>query len=258
MLYKKMILEKENLTKQILDLRKEIRTLPDGKLICSHTGPYIKWFCSDGHKKIYIPKKNRALASNLALKKYLSTKMDALISEVNAIDFYLRHHKESHESMSIFLRTPGYKELLSEHFNPASDELKEWANAPYERSNSHPENLTHKCASGNIVRSKSEMLIDMFLYTHKIPFRYECPLILDGITIYPDFTIKHPLTGSLYYWEHFGLIDEPEYLESALKKLRLYSSNGIIPTIQLIATFESKKSPLGAELIESIVSHYFL
>ena len=42
----------------------------------------------------------------------------------------------------------------------------------------------HKGSSGNYVRSKSESMIDMVLYIHKIPFRYECALILGETTLF--------------------------------------------------------------------------
>jgi len=60
-------------------------------------------------------------------------------------------------------------------------------------------------------RYKSEVFIDMALFTNNIPFRYECALELGHSTLYPDFTIRHPKTGEICYWEHFGLMDDPSY-----------------------------------------------
>lgn len=98
----------------------------------------------------------------------------------------------------------------------------------------------------------------MFLYTNKIPFRYECALQLGESVIFPDFTIRHPETGNLYYWEHFGLMDDLSYSRNSCAKLQLYTSHGIIPSIHLITTYETKDSPLSSEIVEKIVSHYFL
>ena len=97
----------------------------------------------------------------------------------------------------------------------------------------------------------------MFLYINKIPFRYECALQLGEMTLYPDFTVKHPVTGEVYYWEHFGMMDEPNYCKKACSKLQLYSSHGILPTVNLIMTFESKKHPLSSDMIEEIIEYYF-
>ena len=73
-----------------------------------------------------------------------------------------------------------------------------------------------------------------------------------------DFTIRHPITGEMVYWEHFGLMDEEEYRNSVYKKLKFYCDNGIIPSINLITTYETKQHPLDANHVEAIIKEYFL
>lgn len=102
------------------------------------------------------------------------------------------------------------------------------------------------------------MIIDMMLYRYEIPFRYEEKIMLDnGMCIYPDFTVRHPITGKRVYWEHFGLMDDQEYRNNACKKIRLYCDNGIIPSIDLIATFETAEHPLDVERVEAIIKEFF-
>ena len=98
----------------------------------------------------------------------------------------------------------------------------------------------------------------MLLYQNQIPYRYECGLQLGEHIIYPDFKIKHPFSGKPYYWEHFGQMDIPEYYNKACTKMQLYISNGYIPSINLITTFETQKHPLVAEDINRIIQTYFL
>lgn len=198
------------------------------------------------------------LAEQLAEKKYLQLQLQDLIREKKALDLYLKHQKAGPGSAEqMLIDEPEYRKLLSSNFKLSSQELQEWANSPYDHNAPYPENLILKTVSGNKVRSKSEMLIDMALYTHKIPFRYECALQLGGNIIYPDFTIRHPKTGGLYYWEHFGKMDDPDYCYETGYKLRQYITNGIIPTYQLIATYETKDRPLDAQTVEDIVKKYF-
>ena len=64
--------------------------------------------------------------------------------------------------------------------------------------------LVVKGTLGKMLRSKSEAIIDRLLYQNKIPFHYEEKLVLGGITIYPDFVIRHPVTGEYYYWNILG------------------------------------------------------
>ena len=111
------------------------------------------------------------------------------------------------------------------------------------KNDAYPEPLNHKTISGSYVRTKSEEMIHMVLYKNKIPFRYECGLRLGDLTYYPDFTIRHPKTGETYYWEHFGRMDDESYSQNVFPKLQHYTSHGIIPTIQLITTYETKKHP---------------
>ena len=126
-------------------------------------------------------------------------------------------------------------------------------NSPFEHNPKYPEQLTHQTGFGYSVRSKSELLIDFALHAHKIPFRYECALSLGNSTIYPDFTIRHPVSGKLIYWEHFGKMDDPTYAQHVDSKLSLYISNGIVPNINLITTYETKQSPLDTKQIEAMI-----
>ena len=144
------------------------------------------------------------------------------------------------------------------YFKPESQELTEWMNSPYDTNPKYPEQLIHKTASGRNVRSKSEAIIDAVLYTNRIPFRYECALNLADYIIYPDFTIRHPKTGQLYYWEHFGLMDNPAYAKNACSKLHLYVSHDIIPSVHLIATYETKNNPLDYKYVLNLIKHHFL
>lgn len=231
--------------------------LPPGTLICSRNGKHFKWYQCIDHLKTYISKKNRHLAEQLALKKYLSLLLEDLSHEKRALQFYLDHHSESPKA-ELLLKHPEYKALLSQHFRTFSQDLSDWIDAPYERNPHHPEHLIHKSSSGNILRSKSESIIDMLLYINQVPFRYECALLLGEITLFPDFTIRHPKTGEIFYWEHFGLMDSPVYSQNVCSKLQLYASHGIIPSIHLITTYESKENPLDPDIVQKIITHYFL
>lgn len=254
-----MLSEHTKLENKIVETKAKLKKSPPGKLVICNNGTRAKWYQSDGHTKKYISKKQRNFAEQLALKKYLSLQLDTLSHEKKAIEFYLRHHVSTAENENtLFQQTSPYRELLLPSFLPSNEELCNWMNSPYEHNTKHPEHLIYKGLSGKLLRSKSEAIIDMCLYTNKIPFRYECALQLGEIFLFPDFTIRHPITGETYYWEHFGLMDEPSYSKNACAKLQIYTSNGIIPSIQLITTYETKNAPLSPELVEKIVTYYFL
>lgn len=258
MIYERMLAERQRLQEEISTLQSQLETFPSGKLICCKSNHYFKWFHSNGSKQTYIPKKERAYAEQLAIKKYLTYLLHDDLCEKQAIDFYLRHHSKSPNRAEQLLNdNSGFHELLKPYFTPLSKELSLWMHSDFETNPSYPDQKLYKTLSGNQVRSKSEALIDMSLYIHKIPFRYESPLHLDEITLYPDFTIRHPYTGDYYYWEHFGLMNDEFYIKNTCSKLQLYSSHGITPSIQLITTYETQEHPLNTEIIEKIINHYF-
>ncbi len=254
-----MLAEYERLEKEIETIEKELEKCPDGFLICAKNGNYTKWYVSKNKKAKYIPKSKRSYAQKLAKKKYYTEKLDTLTKEQQAIAQYLQLHSNisEAESSSILLQ-PGYIELLTPFFKPTSEKVIEWAQEAYDKNPKHSEQLTIKTNSGNMVRSKSEAFIDMLLYANKIPFRYECALTLGNTTYYPDYTIMHPKSGNIFYWEHFGMMDDSIYAGKTFSKLHTYAKHGIIPSINLITTYETQKHPLDLDTVQTLIERYFL
>ena len=257
-IYERILDEDKRLEQQIRDIEKHLKKMPEGKFVCTKNGNRYKWYQSDLHTQTYIPKKKRKLAEKLATKKYLLSLLEDLKHERLAIQFYLRHHSKETRAEELLQKCPEIQRLLLPYFKPMSQELSEWKKESYKSNPTYPEQLIHKSISGNMLRSKSEVMIDMSLYKHKIPFRYEEEIELEGTILHPDFTVRHPKTGETYYWEHFGLMDNPSYAQSAFAKMNLYTSQGIIPSVNLITTFETKEHPLSIETIENIIGQYFL
>ncbi len=68
----------------------------------------------------------------------------------------------------------------------------------------------HQALTGDMVRSKSEVIIANLLHERDIEFRYEKLLYApDGTMYLPDFTLTW--AGEEWYWEHLGRLDLPEY-----------------------------------------------
>ena len=254
-----MLEEYKRLDSKIKSIETKLKTYPKLNFYITVTrGKYYKWYTVDGNNSKYLSKSNRQLAEKLAARKFLLLLKKDLDTERRAIKSYLKTHNSDIGEAEQLLNNPAYQELLTPYFRPTSQELLDWANAPYEKCTSHPEQLIHRTASGNIVRSKSEAIIDMLLHMNKIPFRYECPLQLGKITIHPEFTIRHPKTGEIFYWEHFGMMDDPKYSKYFYSRIKLYNSNGIHPSIKLITTYETKNNPLTTEMVERVIEQYFL
>lgn len=255
----------EEVSKKIEEIKKELEQIyrlekkfPQGELICSKNGKHYKWYVRNQKGVSYLPKEEKMLAEKLAMKKYYEYRKQELESELAACNAYVHKMGTKEGKAEKLLMHQEYGRLVEKYFVPGNEELRNWQNAPYDKRKKYETGLIVKGTQGKMLRSKSEAMIDMMLYKNKIPFRYEEKIVLDGIAFYPDFVIRHPVTGEFYYWEHFGMMDMEDYLEHACDKLKIYCKNGIVPSVNLITTYETKTHPLSVEKIELIIQEYFL
>ena len=89
------------------------------------------------------------------------------------------------------------------------------------------EHLIHRTARGEMVRSKSEVIIANALAAKGVDYAYERPLTIDGVTKYPDFTIEDMESGQTLYWEHCGMLHVPRYRRRWEEKLDWYRAHRI-------------------------------
>jgi len=88
--------------------------------------------------------------------------------------------------------------------------------------------LIHRTERGDLVRSKSELVVADKLYNRGVEYAYEQPLVLpNGRIRYPDFTISDHVRGVTFYWEHLGMLDDPKYRARWEKKRAEYIAAGI-------------------------------
>lgn len=105
----------------------------------------------------------------------------------------------------------------------------------------------HEALSGDMVRSKSEVIISNLLHKGEIPFRYEQLLLAgDGTPRLPDFTLTS--RGETYFWEHLGMLDQTTYANEWERKRAWYEE--WFPG-QLLVTRESPQLSSDAETLIS-------
>ena len=176
------------------------------------------------------------------------------------IDYFLKKINE----MAIYqpyLRLPEGKRKLV-HPTIPDDELfaQEWMNEPHVNSKYREDELTYKIAGNERVRSKSEIIIASILDKYNIPYKYEMPIFDNKgrILARPDFTVLNVRKRKVFYWEHFGMMDDNEYVNKTIIKHRMYTENGIYLGQSLICTYESLENPIDVEDVERIVKAYLL
>ncbi|MBN1173736.1 MAG: ATP-binding domain-containing protein, partial [Micromonosporaceae bacterium] len=89
--------------------------------------------------------------------------------------------------------------------------------------------LVHRTERGELVRSKSELLIANLLHQLGATYVYEAPFEgADGRVVKPDFTIVTEF-GETVLWEHLGMLSNPQYAAKWDLKRRWYADNGVLP-----------------------------
>lgn len=120
----------------------------------------------------------------------------------------------------------------------------------------YEDRLIHRTARGELVRSKSEVIIANALYYHNLDYVYEPELMLEGKIYRPDFKIEKADTGDVWYWEHCGMMDDPKYKKRWENKKTFYKKNGIEEGKNLIVTYDEDGS-LNSQKLEEIIKEIF-
>lgn len=138
------------------------------------------------------------------------------------------------------------KMLITPYVTPIDAFVSEWK-SKYETGKNDIyfkyEYTTENCEA---VRSKSEKMIADKLLLLGIPYVYETSLTLqNGSHVFPDFILLNKRTRETLFYEHFGMMDDPDYCKKALEKLDKYEINGIRLGENLLATFESSQKGIN-------------
>lgn len=259
MVYESIHAESMTIDKKIQQLQGKIKKMPPGSLICDKSGKNPKYYLYLNGKKKYLSKKKDAQLTALSIKKYYLEKLSMLKQNKKAYAAFLQNFDPSIAyAPSKMYASQEFNNILRKALNPISKEISDWYYSSYEHNPLYPEKLVNNTVAGHKVRSKSEALIVDYLCKYNIPYHYEELLLIGEASYYPDFKIMHPKTGKTFYWEHFGTMDKPDYANKAFEKLKVFNSNGIILSINLVATFETQAKPLDYKDVEDIIKKYFL
>ena len=253
---------KERLQKLKKEKESALKDVPKGTLRVNKHGNKVQYFHRTDPKDpngVYISAKNNELVRKLAQKDYDQRVLRTVEKELKAINIYLSKYptqvaEQIYESLHI-----ERQKIITPIEESQEEYIKIWENTDYERKaflDDIPEFYTEK---GERVRSKSEIIIADMLSKQGIPYKYECPIHLNGIgRIHPDFTVLNVRQRKEIYWEHLGMMDDSTYAEYALRKINYYQQNGIYPGDRLILTHETRKNPISQTLITKIIQNYLL
>ena len=257
----------ETLKAGIMLLKEELQRIQNRKrpteyLIFKTEKSYIRYYLKNRQRKEsrYISCREEKVLREYCQERFLDKLENKLPKEIDKLEKIAVLLGKVRDGKAIFEELPepvkkfatprlyGEKEMIESFYRKGK----------YARRSSYEISYENKTDRGEYVRSKSELIIANMLYRDGIPYEYERPVMLKNKTIkYPDFTVLNTRTGREYLFEHFGMMDDPEYRFKNLEKIKDYENSGYIQGINLIMSFETKDNPLDTEHIKKLIKTFF-
>lgn len=240
--------------------KKSLSRMPRGTLYVRKNKKRVQYYLLLEGKETYLRKEDEGRIKLYLQKSYDEKILRLLGKEIAALTTFL--NKQPNATAAIQMAYSSNPQEIKSCIVPIdlSDEeyAEQWKGQPYETKANDKEACIFLTERGEKVRSKSELNIANALHRHGIPYRYECLLVLNnGMKIYPDFTVLDIVKRRLVYWEHRGMMDDKEYAEHAVARLKDYAKNNIRLGKNLIITEETRRQPLGMDEIGSLIQEYF-
>ncbi len=175
------------------------------------------------HTYVLVPRsKGRSLSSELLYTALTRARQHCTLLVESDVSTLLSARRPENAQTNLINSS-----LFDGHFRAVPDEL-------INRKGWYEEGRIHEALSGDMVRSKSELVIANLLHERDVPFAYEALLRAgDGTMYLPDFTITWQ--GETWFWEHWGMMSSDAYQRHRERKAAWYDKH--FPG-RLIETFE--------------------
>lgn len=241
----------KNLEVALKNAKKEAQLFPAGRIRLSCSRGKRRYYLvlpGQSSNGTYISIRNKALIGSLAQKEYNTRFLRLAERELASLRIAAKKLKVSDADSVYEGMHQGLKPFVKPYLDADEMYARSWQAKEFRECSYRPEAKIFRTEKGEKVRSKSEALIASILLSLGIPYHYEKPLYLgDGKTRYPDFTLLNVKERKEYYLEHFGKMDDSQYVKGCQEKIYEYGKNGIYLGVNLLATFESYEKPLDIE-----------
>ena len=117
----------------------------------------------------------------------------------------------------------------------------------------YAEHLIHRTLKGHMVRSKSELVIANILFQMDLQYEYEKRYegAISGGIVLPDFLFADA-AGEPIIWEHLGMLNRADYLESWERKKVWYSKNGFKEGENLFTSSDDDQGGLDSKKVRKV------
>lgn len=258
--YLNALLVRKNQLEQLIQAKtKAMVTAPKARLrISTNKGTYQYYKITAPGEKLgtYIPKKSLSEAVELAQADYIQKLLPILQAELEHINNLVENQSDAAQLFTTL--HPGRQKLVTPVTFTDKEYSAVWLSVEYTHKPFESAAPVLQTSTGQRVRSKSEVMIAETLTRLGVPFRYEFPVRLKTYTAHPDFFCLNLKTRQEFLWEHFGMMDNPEYAQNAITKLHDYQKCGYFPGKNLIISAETRETPLSTRQIEQLAKEYLL
>ena len=246
---------------QILDYTdKQLAGLPAGNLRIQHHGNSLTYYCArsvNGDVNGYIIT-DQKLIMDLARKSYLRKIRQTALQEQKTIRQTLKNYPKI-QIEDIYEGLRDDRKILIKPVALSDEEyVKQWLDKPYKKKGFKEGAPNFFTLKGERVRSKAETMIADRLNYYNIPYKYECPLLVDSEVMHPDFTVLRVRDRKVFYWEHCGMMDKEDYADYAVDRFNKYAKEGIILGKNLFATFETGRHPMDTGAVDKMIKAHFI
>lgn len=259
----KLLEEKKEIEEILKKTRMRLENAPKGHIRVLRKGNRAEFYYTGEDDKEskngkYVKRENLSLVKVIIQRDYDKHILDKGNKRIQIISKFLKGYKETDLKYVYEKTNPCRRALLTYPIISDEEYARLWQQVEYEGKEFADNSTMYVTEKGERVRSKSEKIIADKLYMLGIPYRYECPLLLEErIKIYPDFTLLKIDTREEIYLEHLGLMDDEKYVENTIRKLNTYERNGVFLGVNLLLTYENGKMPLNTRNLDSMLRRFF-
>ena len=256
------IIDRKNKLEEIMEmLNSRIEMAPGGNLrICKKNKNWQYYMCDTPGDTLgkYIKKSEMLYIRALAQNSYDKKMLKELQQELNVIERFLNSYYPENIKKIYFELQEQRRELVEPVHYQEDDYCIKWLREDYYHMKFEDDYPEYYTDNGERVRSKSEIIIANKMYASNVPYRYEYPIELGNIIVHPDFYCLNRRTGKEYVWEHFGMMDNVEYVNVFIRKVESYCRHGYILGDNLIVSFETGDYPLNVKMIDEFIDKYLM
>ena len=256
---------KKFLEKTVVLLEERLAEAPDGSLVVArHAKSGAAGFyrvAHGGSERTYLNQTHGQTIRQLAQKEYDRKALKTARKELTALNAVLNYCTVDKVEDVLDRCQKDKQPYIAPVVESDEGYRQKWLSQKYYQKRAQDGEKLYPTEKGDLVRSKSESIQADYLYHHGYDYLYEKRVTLydqgQKTYRYPDFTILDPVTRQEVIYEHFGMLDDPDYLRNSLKKLKLYLENGYVIGETLLITCETYEQPFTTDQLARVLKARF-